>query len=88
MAHDHNHEEMQHYLTEQIATLAICGALGAVSIALYSNNLLFFLNGSFRPWVLAGGITLLVLVVIRAMAVWQFVGQAVPPPTSSCTPGA
>jgi len=78
MAHDHHHgpEELQNYLIQQIFTLAICGAMGAVAVSLYAQGTLnLILHPTFHRWVLMGGVALLVMVLIRGIAVWQFAGE-------------
>ncbi len=80
MAHDHDHfhskDDLNNYLVQQLFTIAISGALGAVSLSLYAQNKLkLVLAPAFHKWVLVGGIALLVLVVIRAIALWHFVGD-------------
>lgn len=77
MAHDHqhNHGQAEYYL-EQIFTIGICGALGAVAVSLYvTGKLNLMLNPKFHPWVLGGGIGLLVMVAVRALAVWNSVAD-------------
>jgi uncharacterized membrane protein YcgQ (UPF0703/DUF1980 family) len=79
MAHDHHHDDPNSYYTEQLFTIAISGALGAVAISLYAQDKLrYILVERFHVWVLAGGISLLVLVLIRAIAVWRSVGEQLP----------
>jgi hypothetical protein len=78
MAHDHHHgpEELHNYLIQQIFTLAICGALGAVAVSLYAQGTLkLILHPTFHSWVMMGGVALLVMVLIRGIAVWQFAGE-------------
>src|SRR5205807_541739 len=72
MAHDHQHaEERQAYYFDQLCTIGICGALGTVMIQLYALEALgSILNPKFHEAVLFGGMGLLVLVVMRAKAVW------------------
>jgi hypothetical protein len=82
MAHDHSHDDPKAYYVEQLCTIAIAGALGGIAVMLYHRNLLWFLAPKVQPWVLAGGIALLVLVVIRAAAVWFQAGR-----TASESPG-
>lgn len=75
MAHDHSHEDRVSYFAEQLSTIGICGALGAVAIMLYSQDTLkLFLDSKFHLPVLLGGIVLLGLVAVRAVAVWQLAG--------------
>jgi hypothetical protein len=70
--HEHHHNE---YL-EQICTLAICGALGVVTILMWRQGMLnYILAPKFHQPLLWGGIALLVLVVLRAVSLWAAVGQ-------------
>src|SRR5262245_65637227 len=75
MAHTHEHDE--NYFLDQIFTIALCGALGGLAVMLYVRQtmLKIILDPKFHPWVLAGGIGLLVMVAIRAVAVWKLAGQ-------------
>lgn len=66
MAHDHDHD-VERYRFEQLCTLALCGALGAVAVLLWYRDKLSFLHPAFRLPVLLGGIALLVLVAYRAI---------------------
>jgi hypothetical protein len=76
MAHDHEHMDRQAYYLEQICTIALSGALGGVAVMMYTSpDGLFFLADMFKQPVLWGGITLLVLVVVRAVTLWISVGQ-------------
>jgi hypothetical protein len=78
MAHSHSHND-QSYYTEQLCTIGVCGALGGVAVMLYERDLLkYMLHPRFHIWVLWGGIALLVLVAIRALALWMAVGKAAP----------
>jgi hypothetical protein len=79
MAHDHEHMDRQEYYLEQICTIALSGALAGVAIMMYTSpNGLFFLANMFRLPVFWGGITLLALVIVRAVTLWISVGKAVP----------
>lgn len=74
MAHDHSHGDGNAYYLDQLFTIAVCGALGGVAVMLWwSGKISLMLHPKFYLWVLLGGITLLVLVVLRAAAVWQSV---------------
>ena len=78
MAHDHSHGDRNAYYLDQLFTIAVCGALGGVAIMLwYSGKIGLMLHEKFFLWVLLGGITLLALVVIRAVAVWRSVDEPV-----------
>jgi hypothetical protein len=76
-AHDHSHtHDGQTYYLEQLCTIGIVGAFGAVSVMLWYQKLL---AGMLAPWmhvfVAVAGITLLALVGIRAVALWFSVEQ-------------
>lgn len=77
MAHDHHHHDEGSYYVEQLCTIGVCGALGGVAIVLWYREKLSFLHPSFRLPLLLGGIALLVLVAIRAIAVWNASGRRV-----------
>src|SRR3954447_5410528 len=67
------------YYLDQLFTIAVCGALAGVTIMLWQSNLLGrMLHPKFHIWVLGGGLALLALVVIRAVAVWRSVDTALP----------
>jgi len=81
MAHDHAHGDRNAYYLDQLFTIAVCGALGGVAIMLwYTGKLSLMLAPKFFIWTLLGGITLLVLVLIRAVSVWRSVDEAVTVP--------
>jgi hypothetical protein len=87
MAHTHNHGSQSNYYIEQIVTIACCGALGGVCVLLYLNPQT--LNGMLKPdqhlRVLAGGVGLLMLVLLRAAYVWIAAGKtAAKPAASNC----
>jgi hypothetical protein len=70
MAHDHHHPvDRNTYYMEQLATIAVCGALAAVTCLWYWNGM-FFIADRYHLLVLGGGLGLLALVVIRAVGVW------------------
>jgi len=75
-SHDHSHDQSAYY-TEQLCTVGICGAFGAVAILLYVSGSLNTLlaKGFLRYSVLVGGIPVLVLVLIRAIALWVAAGR-------------
>jgi len=77
MGHDHDHDhDGSTYYVEQLCTIGICGAIGGVTLMLYQKNLLGLLLVPGLHWmVVAGGISLLALVAIRALAVWFSVGK-------------
>jgi len=78
MAHDHHHhgESARDYFVEQLLTLFVVGAFGAVAILMYRDGKLsLILAPMFHLPVLIGGIAVLVMVAVRAVAVWQEAGQ-------------
>jgi hypothetical protein len=71
MGHTHHHEDDGSYYMEQVCTIAISGLLGLVAILLYtSGKLNLLLNPKLHWTVLAGGIALVILTAVRALAVW------------------
>lgn len=78
MAHVHDVHDQGYYL-DQLCTIGLSGAVAAVGILMWYRDLLqYILAGQFHVLVLAGSVGLLVLVVIRAVALWKAVGQAKP----------
>ncbi len=77
MAHVHAHEEDSHlYYLEQLFMVGICGALGGVAVMMWwQDKLKYILALPFHPYVLAGGIVLLLLVAVRALSLWNSAGQ-------------
>jgi hypothetical protein len=83
MAHEHHHHhDPSSYYTEQLCTIAFCGAFGAIAVAIYAtgvvNNILN--QGLLQYSLLAGGVLLLILVAIRAVTLWISVGN----PEAAC----
>lgn len=76
MAHPHPHGSLKDYFTEQLLTLLVCGLFGFAAVQLYMDNKLNnLLVPRFFPWVLAGGIAILAMVVLRGIAVWKEAGD-------------
>jgi hypothetical protein len=73
--HDHAHEERNAYYMDQLFTIGVCGALAAVGLTLWYRNQLIFLAPFLRPLILWSSLGLLVLVAIRAIAVWHSVAE-------------
>jgi hypothetical protein len=64
------------YFTEQLLTILVAGLFGFVAVQMYRNGMLEkLLAPQFHTWVLGGGIAILLLVVIRAFAVWREAGE-------------
>jgi hypothetical protein len=76
MAHTHDHDPSTYYM-EQLCTIGICGALGGVAVMMWYQRLPLdiLLKKFFHPYVLCSGIALIVLVLIRAVALWVAVGK-------------
>lgn len=81
MAHDHHHdhaEEARAFYTDQLCTIGICGALGGVIVMMYHRGLLkepLALTPGFQTSALLAGIGLILLVSVRAIALWVAVGK-------------
>ena len=80
MAHAHHHhgDSLKNYFTEQLLTLLVCGAFGFSALQLYLNSetrLKKLLVSDFYPWVLGGGIIILLMVIFRMIAVWKEAGD-------------
>jgi hypothetical protein len=76
--HDHSHDNDTYYL-DQLCMIGITGAFAGMCLALYFFNqemLKIMLKPEFFPLVLATGITLLVMVLVRSAVLWRSVGQA------------
>jgi hypothetical protein len=86
MAHSHlGCQSPRDYFTEQLLTILVCGALGFVGIQMYLNGQLeHILVPRFRLPVLIGGVAVLALVVLRAIAVWREAGELVPADDMTC----
>jgi hypothetical protein len=78
MAHDHHHgESMRDYFTEQLLNILVVGAFGFVAIRMYLNGMApLILAPQFFVPLVAGGIAVLVVVVLRAVSVWREAGAA------------
>lgn len=79
MRHTHSHHDdadLRAYYVEQLCTIALCGALGGVSVLMWQRGMLdYILAVPFHLFVLLGGIVLLALVAIKAVTLWLSVGQ-------------
>jgi hypothetical protein len=78
MAHSHAHahgDTEGTYFLDQLFTVLVCGAVGLVAVLMYYTGMLSrILVPMFFVPVLVGGVALLLLVVIRAVAIWQLAG--------------
>ncbi len=73
----HHHHEDDTYFLDQVSMVAISGTFGAICLALYfiRSDMLFLLLGTqFHPFVLASGIALVLLAVVRAGMLWNLAG--------------
>jgi hypothetical protein len=75
-AHGQSHGEGEGtYFLDQLFTILVCGAVGLVAIMMYQTGMLKrILVPMFFVPVLLGGIAILVLAAIRAIAIWQLAG--------------
>jgi len=74
--HHHDGEAISAYFTEQLLTILVAGLFGFVAIQMYRGGMLNnLLAPQFHAWVLGGGIAILALVVLRAVAVWHEASQ-------------
>jgi len=74
--HDHPHDNTaSEYYLEQLLTILVCGAIGVTAILMYHfDRLNYLLVPQFHPWVLGGGVVLVVVTAIRAASLWVSVG--------------
>jgi uncharacterized membrane protein YraQ (UPF0718 family) len=80
--HDHAEDRSSFYL-DQLFMIGVCGAIAAVTIMLWQSGLLQrMLHEKFHIWVALGGICLLTIVVLRAVAVWRSVDEEAAKPKS------
>jgi hypothetical protein len=82
MAHSHSHADGQvegNYFLDQLFTILTCGGVGLVAVLMYYTGMLGrILVPMFYVPVLLGGIAILALVVVRAIAVWKLAGAQKP----------
>ena len=74
------------YYLEQLLTVLVCAAIGTIAVVMYVSQvdsptglkpkLGLLLTPGFHPWVLAGGVVLLVLTAIRMASLWVQSGTA------------
>jgi hypothetical protein len=70
-------EDRSTFYLDQLCTIALCGLLGGICILLWWNGgLNLILHTKFHPFVLAGGIAILALVVLRAITLWVSTGRS------------
>lgn len=80
MAHSHlGCQSPRDYFTEQLLTILVCGALAFAGVQMYlGDRLNLILVPQFHKFVLIGSAAVLVLVAVRAVAVWREAGQLQP----------
>ena len=82
MAHSHAHSHGEGdgtFFQDQLFTILLSAGIGVVAILMYRSNMLSrILVPSFVIPVLVGGITVVTLALIRAIALWQMAGKAAP----------
>jgi hypothetical protein len=81
MAHGHDHHHhggsLRDYFVEQLLTIFVVGMFGLVAVLMYQDGRLrYILAKEFHLPVLIGGITVLLLVAVRAVSVWREAGRA------------
>jgi hypothetical protein len=85
MAHAHAEDQNTYYL-EQLCTIGICGLIGGVTALMYRGHLpdpvrdpcmlRFMVAVYLHPYVFAGGIAMVGLVIVRAVIVWRMSSRA------------
>jgi hypothetical protein len=84
----HNHSgcmSPRDYFTEQLLTILVCAGMGFVGVQMYRTEMLqHILAPQFHLPVLIGSIGVLVLVVLRAVAVWKEAGELQPVDAMGC----
>src|SRR5690242_18775538 len=76
MAPEHHHHDDAGYYTEQLCAIGIAALIGMVSVLMYMNGQLGWMLTPKLHWtVLAGGIVLLVLAVVRGITIWIAAGS-------------
>src|SRR4051812_11739488 len=74
--HSHQGDERSSYYLDQLFMIGVCGAVAAVTIMLWrSGSLNTLLHEKFALAVGAGGLSLLALVIVRAVSVWTSVDK-------------
>jgi hypothetical protein len=79
MAHTHDHAHDNSYYVDQLFMIGVCGALGAVTVLMWWTGRLFFIADRFHLFTLIGGAVLLLMVFVRAVALWFEVDEAARP---------
>lgn len=76
MAHAHSHGEAEgNYFLDQLFTILTCGGIGLVAVLMYQTGMVSrILVPMFYVPVLLGGIVILAMALVRAIAVWKLAG--------------
>lgn len=77
----HHHHEDDTYFLDQICMVALSGAFGVICLCMYfvQQSMLFrLLAPQFHPFVLASGIALLLIAIVRAGMLWSMAGTNAP----------
>jgi uncharacterized protein DUF1980 len=76
MSHSHAHGEAQgNYFLDQLFTILACGGIGLVAVLMYQTGMVSrILVPMFYVPVLIGGLAILAMAMVRAVAVWQLAG--------------
>ncbi|HYV39194.1 MAG TPA: hypothetical protein VE988_26135, partial [Gemmataceae bacterium] len=75
--HDHSHDTDTYYL-DQLCMVGITGAFAGICLTLYFFNtdmLKLLLQDDFHPLILAAGVTLLIVTLVRAAVLWRAAGK-------------
>jgi hypothetical protein len=85
MAHAHDHPHDNSYYFDQLFMIGVSGAIGTVTVLMWwSGKMNLILAEKFHLSVLAGGVVLLAMVLIRAVALWFEVDEATAPAEGGC----
>jgi len=83
MAHSHAHAEAEGedtYFQDQLFTVLLSAGIGVVAVLMYRSNMLArILVKEFWMPVLIGGVTVIVLAFVRAVALWRMAGKTPAP---------
>jgi hypothetical protein len=74
---DHHHHEDETYFLDQICMVALSGAFGVICLCMYflQQGMLYRLLGEqFHPFVLASGVALVLIALVRAATLWSQAG--------------
>jgi uncharacterized repeat protein (TIGR03943 family) len=73
--HTHTHAPGSTYYLDQLCTIFACAALGGVAVMMYfDGRLVYMLTPFFFAPVMAGGVALIAMAIVRAIALWREAG--------------